>query len=73
MEDRSRRMVEIRPIGFVSRISPNENERDRSLVAKIVFDEDLSLALDGIEDCSHIYVIFWLDKVMHGTESELCH
>ena len=73
MEDRDRKMIEMRPIGFVSRISPNENERDRSLVAKIVFDEDLAPALDGIEEWSHIYVIFWLDKVMHAAEPELCH
>jgi hypothetical protein len=29
-------MIEIRPIGFVSRTLPDENDRDRSLVAKLV-------------------------------------
>ena len=42
--------IEMRPIGFVSRTSPNENDRDRSLVAKVVLDEHLAPALDGIED-----------------------
>lgn len=50
--------VEIRPIGFVRRISQHENDRDRSLVAKVVLDNALAPALDGIEDWSHIYVIF---------------
>jgi tRNA-Thr(GGU) m(6)t(6)A37 methyltransferase TsaA len=73
MANRDRKMIEVRPIGFVSRISSNENERDRSLVAKVVLNEDLALALDGIEEWSHIYVIFWLDRVMHTAETELHH
>jgi tRNA-Thr(GGU) m(6)t(6)A37 methyltransferase TsaA len=73
MEDRDQEMIEMRPIGFVSRISPDENDRDRSLVAKVVFDEDLAPALDGIEEWSHIYVIFWLDKVVPAAEPELRH
>jgi tRNA-Thr(GGU) m(6)t(6)A37 methyltransferase TsaA len=73
MANRDRTMIEMRPIGFVSRISPNENERDRSLVAKIVFEEDLAPALDGIEEWSHIYVIFWLSRVVHAAEPELYH
>ena len=56
MANRDRKMIEMRPIGFVSRASPNEIDRDRSLVARVVF-EDLAPALDGIEEWSHIYVI----------------
>lgn len=65
--------IEMKPLGFVSRTSPNENERDRSLVAKIVFNDDLAPGLDGVEEWSHIYVIFWLDKVVHAAEPELHH
>ena len=63
MEGRDLEKIEMRPIGFVSRTSQHENDRDRSLVAKVVLDEALAPALDGIEDWSHIYVIFWLDRV----------
>jgi tRNA-Thr(GGU) m(6)t(6)A37 methyltransferase TsaA len=73
MEDHDRQMIEMRPIGFVSRTAPDENDRDRSLVAKVVFDEDLTSALDGIEEWSHIYVIFWLNSVVYAAEPELCH
>jgi len=55
--------IQIKPIGYVARIDPQEDERDRSLVAKIVLEEALAPALDGIEEWSHIYVIFWLDRV----------
>ena len=73
MENRDRKIIEMRPIGFVSRTSPNENERDRDLVTKVVFDEDLAPALDGIEEWSHIYVIFWLDRVARTEEPVLHH
>jgi len=65
--------IEMRPIGFVSRTSPNEDERDRSLVSRVVFDEHLTPALHGIEDWSHVYVIFWLDRVVHAEEPALYH
>jgi tRNA-Thr(GGU) m(6)t(6)A37 methyltransferase TsaA len=73
MEDRDQETIQMRPIGFVSRTLPNENERDRSLVAKLVFDKDLAPALDGIEEWSHIYVIFWLDRAVSAAEPPLYH
>ena len=73
MANRGRKMIEMRPIGFVSRASPGENERDRSLIAKVVLNEDLAPALDGIEEWSHIYVIFWMGKVVHTAEPQLHH
>ena len=55
------------------RISPDENERDKGLVARVVLNKNLMPALDGIEEWSHIYVIFWLDRVAPTTESDLHH
>ena len=71
MEDRSRQTIEMQPIGFVRRLSVEENERDRSLVAQVVLDQDWAPALDGIEEWSHIYVIFWLDRLVHAAGSDL--
>jgi tRNA-Thr(GGU) m(6)t(6)A37 methyltransferase TsaA len=73
MEERQIGKIEIEPIGFVSRISPDENARDKSLVTKVVFNKDLMPALDGIEEWSHIYVIFWLDRVAQTAEPVLHH
>jgi len=70
MANRDLETIEMRPIGIVSRASPGENERDRSLVAKVVLNEDLTPALDGIEEWSHIYVIFW---VVHTAKSQSHH
>jgi tRNA-Thr(GGU) m(6)t(6)A37 methyltransferase TsaA len=63
----------MRAVGFVSRDSPGENERDRCLVSKVVIDEDLAPALDGIEAWSHIYVIFWMGEAVQGREPVLHH
>jgi tRNA-Thr(GGU) m(6)t(6)A37 methyltransferase TsaA len=71
MEDRGRQTVEMQPIGFVHRASAGENERDRSLVARIVLDEDVAPALEGIKEWSHLYVIFWLDRVVQAADSDL--
>ena len=72
MEDSDLKKIEMSPIGFVRRTSPDENDRDRSLVSRVVLDEDLAPALDGIEEWSHIYVIFWLNRVVR-TEVPVLH
>ena len=55
--------IEIDPIGFVKRSSSNENERDRSLVSKIVLKNEFAKSLGGIEEWLHVYVIFWMHKI----------
>lgn len=55
--------IQIKPIGIVKRLSPDEDDKDRSLISKIVIKKSLTKALDGIEDFSHIYIIFWMDKI----------
>ncbi|MFC1879161.1 tRNA (N6-threonylcarbamoyladenosine(37)-N6)-methyltransferase TrmO [Chloroflexota bacterium] len=73
MEAQKQMKIEIPPIGFVSRVSADENDRDKSLVARVVLNKELTPALDGIEEWSHIYVIFWLDRVAQPTEPVLHH
>jgi tRNA-Thr(GGU) m(6)t(6)A37 methyltransferase TsaA len=47
----------------VKRKSPKEDIKDKSLTTSIILQKGLTKALDGIEDFSHIFVIFWLHKV----------
>ena len=63
MESNNLKTIQMNPIGFVRRSSTEENVRDRSLLCEIVLVEELSQALDGLDEWSHIYVIYWLDKV----------
>jgi len=55
--------VRLKPIGFVKRTSKQEDVRDRSLVSRIVVERELTKALDGIDDFSHILVVFWMHRV----------
>jgi len=55
--------VKLKPIGYVKRASKQEGVKDRSLISKIVVDRKLTKALDGIEDFSHIFVVFWMHQV----------
>lgn len=64
--------IEIRPIGVVKRTSSDEDVKDRNLVSQIVLTKGLSKALDGIEDFSHIFVIFWMHKISNA-EKKLVH
>ena len=73
MQERDPGKIEIKPIGIVRRASPDENERDRSLVARGVLNQDLAPALDGIEEWSHLYVIFWLDRAAQTAQPILRH
>jgi len=60
------------PIGFIKRSSSNENERDRSLVSRIVLENEFAKGLDGIEEWSHVYVIFWMHEIS-GKDKVLVH
>jgi len=64
--------IEISPVSFVKRTSYDEDVKDRSLVSKIVFRKDLAKALDGVEEYSHVFVIFWMHQIL-DTEKVKVH
>lgn len=55
--------IQIKSIGLVVRKTCDEDDKNRNLISKIVIKKSLTKALDGIEDFSHIYIIFWMDKI----------
>jgi len=55
--------IELKPIGFVKTKEFGKDVRDRSNVSEIVLRDDLAEALDGIEDFSHLFVIFWMHEI----------
>jgi tRNA-Thr(GGU) m(6)t(6)A37 methyltransferase TsaA len=63
--------IEIRPIGCVHRLSSTEDVTDRNLVSQIILLPELEPALAGIEQFSHLYVIYWLDRVSNEHRSVL--
>ena len=58
--------IELEPIGFVKTNTIRKEVKKRSNVSEIILREDLVETLHGIEDFSHLYVIFWLHEVPKG-------
>ncbi len=55
--------IELKPIGFVSTKAVGKEVKRRKHISKIILREDLTEALDGIDDFSHLFILFFLDKV----------
>ena len=53
----------LEPVGFVKTEASGKEVRDKSVVSKIVFREELSEALEGVEEFSHLFVLFWLHDI----------
>jgi tRNA-Thr(GGU) m(6)t(6)A37 methyltransferase TsaA len=64
--------IEIKSIGLVKRTSSDGNVRDKSLVSKIVLNKGLVKALDGVEEFSHVFIIYWMHKISKA-ERRLVH
>jgi len=65
------REIDINPIGFVKN---NEKEPRfgsfSNVITEIEVDEKFTDALNGIDDYSHVIIVFWMDKVK---ESVITH
>ena len=55
--------IKLEPIGFVKTKAVGIEVRDKNIISQIVFCEELTEALEGIQDFSHMFVLFWLHKM----------
>ena len=55
--------IKLEPIGYVKRKTKDENVRDRSLTVQVVINPRYIAALDGVEDYSHLFIIFYMHKI----------
>jgi tRNA-Thr(GGU) m(6)t(6)A37 methyltransferase TsaA len=55
--------VVLKPIGHVRTTAIGNQVRNRRLTSKIILNEELTEALTGIEDFSHLFVIFWMHQI----------
>ena len=58
------------PVGFVQTEAVGKEVRNKNVISQIVFREELSEALEGVEEFSHLFVLFWLHKI-EGKEREI--
>lgn len=55
--------IELKPIGFVRTKAVGKEVKRSNHISKIILREDLTEALDGIEEFSHLFILFFLDRV----------
>ncbi len=53
----------LEPIGFVKTEAVGKEVRDKNVISQIIFREEYTEALEGIEEFSHIFVLFWLHEM----------
>jgi tRNA-Thr(GGU) m(6)t(6)A37 methyltransferase TsaA len=53
----------LEPVGFVQTEAVGKEVRDKNVVSKIVFREEYTEALEGIDEFSHLFVLFWLHEI----------
>ncbi len=67
-------LIRLEPIGFI-RNAIDEAHRDthwEEIESEIVIDERWRDALDGIEQFSHIWIIFFIDRVDAPADLKIC-
>lgn len=55
--------IELKPIGFVRTSATRDEVRNKSTISKLILREELTEALQGIEDFSHLFIIFWMNEI----------
>jgi tRNA-Thr(GGU) m(6)t(6)A37 methyltransferase TsaA len=63
--------IVLKPIGFVRTAAHGDEVRDKIRISQVVILKELSQALEGIEDFSHLFVLFWLHQVSDQERSML--
>ena len=59
----SRPEIVLKPIGFVRTTAIGKEVREKTRTSQLVIHKELTTALNGIEDFSHLFVLFWLHKI----------
>jgi tRNA-Thr(GGU) m(6)t(6)A37 methyltransferase TsaA len=55
--------IALNPIGFVKTDKSGEEIRKQHHISQIILNPGLAEALEGIQDFSHLLVIFWMDRI----------
>lgn len=63
MKPDSNKVLGLSPIGYVeNEIQPGQNVAWEAIDSQIVIDPEWAEGLEGLEEFSHVIVIFWLDR-----------
>ena len=60
----SLRDIKLEPVGFVQTDAVGNEVRNKNVVSRITFREEYTEAQEGIEEFSHLFVLFWLHEII---------
>ncbi len=63
--------IEMESIGFVKRNTFGREVRNKAKISEIIIQSDLKAALDGIKDFSHLFIIFWMNRISEDKRRRL--
>jgi len=55
--------IKLEPVGFVQTVAVGNQVRNKNLISRIIFREEYTEALEGVEEFSHLFVLFWLHEI----------
>ena len=56
--------IKLKPIGFAkNNVKKNRFGDFKEEISEIIVDKKLTKALNGIDDYSHVIIVYWMDKV----------
>jgi tRNA-Thr(GGU) m(6)t(6)A37 methyltransferase TsaA len=55
--------IVLKPIGVVRTEAVGDEVKDKTRISQIILRSELAEALEGIDDFSHLFVLFWLDEI----------
>jgi len=55
--------IVMKPVGFVKTEAVGDEVKDKNRISQIIIHAEFAEALDGIEEFSHLFVLFWLNQV----------
>jgi tRNA-Thr(GGU) m(6)t(6)A37 methyltransferase TsaA len=55
--------IKLEPVGFVQTDAVGNEVRKKNVVSRIIFLEEYTEALEGVEEFSHLFVLFWLHQI----------
>lgn len=53
----------LNPIGYVKTNAVGDEIRNKNHISKIILNRDLEPALDGVNNFSHLFILYWLHEI----------
>jgi len=63
--------IVLKPIGVVKTAAVGNQVKDKTRISQIVIRDELAEALEGIDDFSHLFVLFWLHEISNENQKTL--